>query len=876
MGGAGRGALVVGDDQKLRVGAELGKQFHQPAHVLVVEGGIDLVEDAERRWTDTVQREQQRHRGEGALAAGQQGDVLQLLAWRLGVELDAGFEQGFGVGELELGAPAAEQAPEHALELAADIGERLLEQGARLGMDLFGDLAEIARSGLQIVELAAQELVALVHLAKLLRGHQVHLAELAHFLAQPRERGAQLAARLGLGNVQFVLGQVLGVGLLECAQGGANLGSYFGVAQLQPLDAARRALHLFLQLFNGAPVRGVAGALLLQFAIQLGEAGAQPGVLLRQPLAARFEVTQRLVHGGDALCGVLFVARQFAAPALLFANLAADTLAFRGQAFAPRRAARAVHLQVVHAALLPFDAGGQFLVVAARRFRPLALLRDAGDGGAQLLVELTLLGHDAVRRKKVVDHGGGEGAVRLDQLVELAHLLPGRLQALLGAAGAVFRQRGVQILDQPRDLLLRRRSRFRRVAGRLQPGVEAGHDVVGGGAQPAAQLFEALILHLYRGVRRLRHLRVGAHAALQISYFRLDGIARVAQFPEARCGRRRRRLPGAAQLLKLHDAGGHAALAVAIAGHAALRLDNPLAGGNQPLAGIAALQIHSVELALQIDHLGFQRARVVGVVVQRFLRPAALLLQQAVARAGRAEVGLDGRPPRLQLAQPDQLQVALGTEYPLLHAAVLVGALDLVGEQVAGALHLGNDRIHLRHVGAGVVQLALRLGGARPVAGDAGGLFEHLPPLLRLGGEQHVDAALLHHRVGVLADPGVEKYLAQVAQPHRLTIDEILALAGAVQAAPQLDLGDVHRQRAIIVVQYQRDFRYGNAAATLGTAEDHIVHALRAQRAGVLLAEHPANGVHDIALAAAVRSHNGGYARGEIYDGTLWKRFEAE
>ena len=292
----------------------------------------------------------------------------------------------------------------------------------------------------------------------------------------------------------------------------------------------------------------------------------------------------------------------------------------------------------------------------------------------------------------------------------------------------------MQLLDEPRNLLLRRRPRFRRVAGGLQAGVQAGHDVVGGGAQPAAQLFEALILALYGGVRLCRHARIVTHAVLQAGNLGGHARARIAQLAEAGAGLVGLLLPGCAQLLQLHDAGRHPALAVAIAGHGALRLDHALARRSHPLPRVAALQVDAVQLPLQLHHLGLQRAGVVGVALQRLPRPAALFLQLFMALAGGAEVALDGGAARLQFTQPDQLQVALGAEYPLLQVAVLAGALDLVGKHVARALHFRDDRVHLGHVLARVVQLAFRFGGPRPVARDAGGFLEHLPPLLRLGG----------------------------------------------------------------------------------------------------------------------------------------------
>ena len=232
--------------------------------------------------------------------------------------------------------------------------------------------------------------------------------------------------------------------------------------------------------------------------------------------------------------------------------------------------------------------------------------------------------------------------------------------------------------------------------------------------------------------------------------------------------------------------------------------------------------------------------------------------------------------PRFQFPQADQFQVTFGAEHPFLETAILVRPFHLIGEHVAGTLDLGDDRFDLVHVAPRLVQLALGFQPAGAGAGDAGGFFEHLAPLFRLGREHQIDPTLLHDRVGVLAHAGVQKQLTHIAQPHRLTVHQVLAFARPVQPAAQFDLGDVDRQRLIVVLQYQRDFCHSHATAILGSAEDHVFHSFGTQRARVLLAESPTNGVDDIALATAVGANDRRDAGSKVYDGPLRKRFEAE
>ena len=58
-------------------------------------------------------------------------------------------------------------------------------------------------------------------------------------------------------------------------------------------------------------------------------------------------------------------------------------------------------------------------------------------------------------------------------------------------------------------------------------------------------------------------------------------------------------------------------------------------------------------------------------------------------------------------------------------------------------------------------------------------------------------------------------------------------------------------------------------------AEEIEGAAKGAQGAHILFAQHPANGIRDIALAAAIRSDNGGDARMEFDFNLIGKRFEA-
>src|SRR5690606_11532537 len=63
------GALLVRDDDELRVLLELAEDLQEPAEVDVVERRLDLVHDVERRRAGLEDRDEERDRGERALAA---------------------------------------------------------------------------------------------------------------------------------------------------------------------------------------------------------------------------------------------------------------------------------------------------------------------------------------------------------------------------------------------------------------------------------------------------------------------------------------------------------------------------------------------------------------------------------------------------------------------------------------------------------------------------------------------------------------------------------------------------------------------------------------------------------------------------------------
>ena len=85
------------------VAAGLGRGIGEAADIAPGRGAVRLVEDAERRELEPGRCRPAGQRGEGLFAAGEEQDVLQLLARGRGHDVDAGFGGVLLVGEAHEG-----------------------------------------------------------------------------------------------------------------------------------------------------------------------------------------------------------------------------------------------------------------------------------------------------------------------------------------------------------------------------------------------------------------------------------------------------------------------------------------------------------------------------------------------------------------------------------------------------------------------------------------------------------------------------------------------------------------------------------------------------------------------------------------------------
>ena len=225
-------------DEDLGILREALDQADEPVQVDVVERRLDLVHQVERAGARLEDREQERERGERPLAAREQRDALHALATRARLDLDPGRERVAGLGGDQPALAAGEQLADQALELGSYVPVGGLERRHDLGLDPLDHLEQIPARAAHVVELAVQEVVALLQRLELAAGEQVH----------PTEEGEPPLDQLGLAlepGDGVVLGQfghrVLRLALVALAQ------DALGVAD-PALEVAARAVLVLVGL----------------------------------------------------------------------------------------------------------------------------------------------------------------------------------------------------------------------------------------------------------------------------------------------------------------------------------------------------------------------------------------------------------------------------------------------------------------------------------------------------------------------------------------------------------------------------------------------------------------------------------------------------
>src|SRR5262245_43381450 len=192
--------------------------------------------------------------------------------------------------------------------------------------------------------------------------------------------------------------------------------------------------------------------------------------------------------------------------------------------------------------------------------------------------------------------------------------------------------------------------------------------------------------------------------------------------------------------------------------------------------------------------------------------------------------------PEPQLAQP---------------ASVFLVFPRLFGVQTHAAetrLDFGVDVAKPGQVFGRVLELPERLDLLRLESADAGRFFENGPAVARAGLENRIHSPLFDDAVMRGTGAAAEKQLADVTQPRRPAVDQVLASAVTVDPAGDGYLGSFDVEFMAGVVERERDLGDANRFARRRAVEDDVGHFPAAQALGALLAENPLDCVDDVAF----------------------------
>ncbi len=211
----------------------------------------------------------------------------------------------------------------------------------------------------------------------------------------------------------------------------------------------------------------------------------------------------------------------------------------------------------------------------------------------------------------------------------------------------------------------------------------------------------------------------------------------------------------------------------------------------------------------------------------------------------------------------------------LFGAVVPLGLPGLLLERLQVLVDLKEQVAYAVEVGVGALELAQRLFFAHPELADTRRLLKQVAARVVLVVEQVVDHLELDDGVAVRGNAGVHEQVGDVFEPTGDAVELVLAVARAVVAAGNGYLRVFGGQQVAGVVEGERDLGQLGGLALLGAVEDDILHFVGAQGAGLLLAQHPADGINDVGLATTIGPDNAGDAAVEVDGNFIAKTLES-
>ncbi len=183
-----------------------------------------------------------------------------------------------------------------------------------------------------------------------------------------------------------------------------------------------------------------------------------------------------------------------------------------------------------------------------------------------------------------------------------------------------------------------------------------------------------------------------------------------------------------------------------------------------------------------------------------------------------------------------------------------------------------------RQILLGSLEPQLGFMASRMEAGNTGCFFQHAAALIGAGLDDLADATLMHQRRRARPGRGVGEQHGDVAGAHFAAVDPERRAVFPHDAAGDFErVVFVERGRRLAVAVVDRDGHFGMIARrTAGIAgKDHVVHLGGAHCLVRGFAHHPADGLHQIGFAAAVRPDNAGQARFNLEIGRFDEGFES-
>ena len=240
----------------------------------------------------------------------------------------------------------------------------------------------------------------------------------------------------------------------------------------------------------------------------------------------------------------------------------------------------------------------------------------------------------------------------------------------------------------------------------------------------------------------------------------------------------------------------------------------------------------------------------------RALRLLAGALRFGDPGLGRLRLGTRGFGCRRRVAPAGKDQPGFRQPDPFRHRLVTLRRARLTPQRGNLGIERGHDVFEPGEIGFGRAQLLLGILAPHVQSGDPGGLFEHLPPFGRLGGDHPGDLALADQRGRMGAGRRIGEDQRDILRPHVAAVDPVGTASAALDPADHFEFG-------IVVAGIGEQHHFGEIArrALIGAGEDHVFHAAAAHRFGRVFAHHPANCFEQVRFAAAVRSDDFGQSR---------------